>query len=211
MPPAVQAAQRPFGNVWLVRPEMGETRPGDALPEAMADLPYERSVYVTLGTLHGDPAGFGRLLDTLQELPLNLLVTTGPAVDPTSLGPRPRHVVVERYVPQALILPRVSALVSHAGSGTMLGALAVGIPQVCLPRGADQFANAEQVARSGVGLSLVGAQASPDAVRAALLAVLDEPAFGERSAAVKAEIQDMPSAAAVLDDLLALAEQRQSA
>ena len=37
---------------------------------------------------------------------------------------------------QALLLPRCSAVVCHQ-AGTLIGALASGVPVVCLPRGAD--------------------------------------------------------------------------
>ena len=55
----------------------------------------------------------------------------------------PTHVRVEAWVDQAEVLCRCSAVVSHGGSGTFLGALARGVPQLCLPLAADQFRNAE--------------------------------------------------------------------
>ena len=86
------------------------------------------------------------LLDAVQDLPISIAITTGPGIDPSLLGPRPANVAAAAFVPQELLLPLASAVVSHTGSGTMLGALAAGLPQVCLPRGADQFANAERAA-----------------------------------------------------------------
>ena len=54
-------------------------------------------------------------------------VTVGPKADPAVVGAQPAHVRVEQYVPQTLVLPHCDVVVSHAGSGTVLAALAVGV------------------------------------------------------------------------------------
>jgi calicheamicin 3'-O-methyl-rhamnosyltransferase len=86
----------------------------------------------------------------------------------------------------------------------MLGALASGLPQVCLPRGADQFANADRVQAIGAGVRLLPDEVTPDSLRAAVTAVLDDPGYGRAATAIKDEIAGMPSAAEVLDDLVGL-------
>ena len=48
---------------------------------------------------------------------------------------------------------------------------------VCLPRGADQFANAEQVARTGAGIALLPDQVSVESIRDATRRVLDEGSY----------------------------------
>lgn len=204
-PPGLQSA--PFGrmDVWPVRPSVGLAGTDDRLPRQFLELPARPLVYVTLGTVFNDPALAGSLLDALQDLPISVAITTGPGMDPSALGPRPANVAAARFVPQALVLPLASAVVSHTGSGTMLGALASGLPQVCLPRGADQFANAERVRSVGAGIRLLPDEATPERLRAAVTAVLDDPAYTRAAAAMKAEIAAMPSAADVLDDLVGLA------
>ncbi len=99
-------------------------------------------VYLTLGTIARDPAPLRAAIDALADLPGRLLATVGPQGDPAGLGPQPAHVVVERWVAQTLVFPRCDVVVSHGGSGTFLGALAHGLPQLCLPQAADQFRNA---------------------------------------------------------------------
>jgi MGT family glycosyltransferase len=145
------------------------------------------------------------MLDAIQDLPISIAITTGPGTDPALLGPRPANVAAASFVPQALLLPLASAVVSHTGSGTMLGALATGLPQVCLPRGADQFANAERVHAIGAGIRLLPDDVTPDRLRAAVSSVLDDPAYARAATAMKSEIAAMPSAADVLDDLVGLA------
>ena len=68
---------------------------------------------------------------------------------PAMLGAVPDHVRVESFIPQAEVLPGCGAVVCHGGSGTILAALAHGLPVVCIPQGADQFANAANVERVG--------------------------------------------------------------
>ena len=103
-----------------------------------------RTVYFTLGTVFHVESGdlMERVLEGLREVPAQIVVTVGRERSPSELGPQPAHVRIERFVPQAEILPRCDAVVSHGGSGSVLGALAHGIPLVLLPIGADQPLNA---------------------------------------------------------------------
>jgi hypothetical protein len=204
-PPGLQSAEFGAMDVRLVRPSAGQTTPEDRLPRQFLDLPARPLVYVTLGTVFNDPELARSVLDALQDLPISIAITTGPGTDPSILGPRPANVAAALFVPQALVLPRASAVVSHTGSGTMLGALAAGLPQVCLPRGADQFANAERVQAVGAGIRLLPDEVTPDRLRAAVTAVLHDPAYAKAAAAMQSEVAAMPSATDVLDELVDLA------
>jgi UDP:flavonoid glycosyltransferase YjiC (YdhE family) len=134
-----------------------------------------------------------------------MLVTVGPRADPSALGPHPDHVRVERYVPQGGILRRCDIVVSHAGSGTALAALALGIPQLCLPQGADQFLNAAAIATAGAGLSIPPDQVTGDAVAKAVSRLLANASFRRAAAAVRQSIESMPTAADVAPAIEALA------
>jgi hypothetical protein len=89
------------------------------------------------------------ILAALDSLDVDAIATTGTQVDPSEIGPAPANVRVERYVPQSFILDRVSALVSHARAGSMLAGASRGLPQLCLPMGADMWENADALAGSG--------------------------------------------------------------
>ncbi|MFA6575443.1 MAG: nucleotide disphospho-sugar-binding domain-containing protein, partial [Nocardioides sp.] len=133
----------------------------------------------------------------LAALPVRLLVTVGPDGDPAALGDHPAHVRVERWVHQPQVLDHCSVVVSHAGSGTFLGALARGLPQLCLPQAADQFRNAEGGVRTGAALALMPAEVEPEAIGAAVALLLAEESFRESAGRVAAEIAAMPSPAEV--------------
>jgi UDP:flavonoid glycosyltransferase YjiC (YdhE family) len=204
-PPGLQSAQFGEMDIWPVRPSVGEIAPGAQLPRQFVELPRRPLVYVTLGTVFNDPSLARSVLDAIQDLPISIAITTGPGTDPSVLGRRPANVAAAPFVPQALVMPLASAVVSHTGSGTMLGALASGLPQVCLPQGADQYANADRVASIGAGVRLLPDDVTPERLRAAVTSVLDDPAYGEVATAMKAQIATMPPPADVLDDLALLA------
>jgi MGT family glycosyltransferase len=201
-PPGLQSPQLGEMDIRPVRPIPGRVDPGERLPRQFLDLPEQPLVYVTLGTVFNDLELVRSMLDAVQDLPISIAVTTGPGTDPSVLGARPANVAAASFVPQALLLPRASAVVSHTGSGTMLGALASGLPQVCLPRGADQFANADRVQAIGAGIRLLPDEVTPQRLRAAVSSVLHDPAYTSAATAMKTEIAAMPSATDVLEDLV---------
>jgi UDP:flavonoid glycosyltransferase YjiC (YdhE family) len=204
-PPSMQGA----GNahipvVQLIRPVSYTGEEPDALPSIVQRDPRPL-VYLTLGTVHNDPTLLGRLVAPLADLPIRLLVTVGPKGDPAALGRQPAHVAVERYVSQSAVLPHCDAVVSHAGSGTVLGALAVGLPLVCLPQAADQFRNSEAVARTGTGVVLRPDAVTPEALVAAVQGVLGADAYRRRATEAAAEIAAMPAPEQVVPVLEAVA------
>lgn len=192
----------------LLRPVSDDGQGADVAALPLPELPEGRGgaplVYVTMGTIFNDARPLHMVLAALAALDVRVLVTVGPKGDPAALGPQPPYIRVERYVPQTAVLPHCDLAVSHGGSGTVLSGLALGLPQLCLPQGADQFLNASAVTSTGAGLSLSPGDATVAAVEQAAARLLGEPSF--RSAAVRlaAAIESMPSSgdvAAVLEDV----------
>jgi UDP:flavonoid glycosyltransferase YjiC (YdhE family) len=199
-PPSLRYDGEPaWQQITPLRPVAGEPAQGERLPEALAALPHPQTIHLTLGTIFNEAPG---VLETaiagLCELPLNLVVTTGPDTDPARFGPQPRHVLLEPYIPHTLLLPRCSLVVSHGGAGIMLGALAHGLPQLILPQGADQFMNAAACQNARVALALTPDEFSADAVAAAATRLITEPEFDAAAGGIRAEIGAMPTAADVL-------------
>ena len=183
-----------------------------ARPAWTRTIPGAPCIYVTFGTVFNHESGdlFPRVLAGLGPLRANVLVTVGREIDPVSLGPQPSHIRVERFVPQDEVLPFVDVVVSHAGSGSVVGALAFGRPMVLLPIGADQPLNAERCVATGVGRSLDPMQATPEDVAAAVLAMLGDPAYRRRAEGLRDEIAALPSPAAVVPLLERLAGDRRA-
>jgi MGT family glycosyltransferase len=158
-------------------------------------LPAAPAVYLTLGTVFHLESGdlLERALAGLRALPANVLVTVGPHRHAEELGPQPAHVRVAQYVPQETVLPHCDLVVSHGGSGSVLGALAHGLPLVLLPLGADQPLNADRCAALGVAEVLDAVEATPERVRAAAAAVLGDPTARRAAAALRDEIASLPA------------------
>lgn len=163
------------------------------LPIAVVGRTERPLAYLTFGTVFNDNAAFRAALAGLRDLDLTLLVTVGPDGDPDAFGSQPANVVIERYVPQTRLLPACDVVASHAGSGTVLACLGLGIPQLGLPQAADQFLNASAVTRVGAGLALAPDEVDPAAVATAVRRLLDEGSFRACAGEVAAEIAAMPS------------------
>lgn len=161
-------------------------------------------VYVTLGTVNNHAPVLRTAVGRLSGLDVRVLAALGADGDPGVLGTQPPNVVVERWVPQSRVLEHCDVVVSHAGSGTFLGALAAGLPQLGLPQAADQFRNATAGVRCGAALSLHPDDADGEAIATAVLRLLREPSFRAAAGDVAAEIAAMPAPADVVDALCAM-------
>jgi UDP:flavonoid glycosyltransferase YjiC (YdhE family) len=152
-------------------------------------------IYLTLGTAFGTPELLTMAIEGVARLDALVVVAAG-RVRPEQLGDVPDNVTVQAWVPQADLLPHVDVVVHHGGSGTTLGALTVGAPQLVLPQGADQFANADAVSAAGAGLRLLPDELSADAVAEHVRTLLPHHrSAGHRDAAraIAEEIARMPS------------------
>jgi UDP:flavonoid glycosyltransferase YjiC (YdhE family) len=149
-------------------------------------------VYVTFGTEVTQLAPLRDVLAALASLNVDAVLTVGEAMNPALIEPRPTNVRIEHYIPQRFVLARSSLLVSHAGSGAMLGAASRGIPQLCLPIAADQFENADFVSAAGIGVTVEPHQIDPTTLRRAIERLVDDHAFTPRAHGVAQEIAAMP-------------------
>jgi UDP:flavonoid glycosyltransferase YjiC (YdhE family) len=192
-PPSLSSERPPDGTTVLPR------RPVDA---NVSDHSGERPlIYVTLGTVVTNARTLDVLLAGLAELDADVLLTTGWQNDPAELSAIPANATVERFVPQDDVLPRCSLIVTHAGSGSMLGALAHGVPMLAVPHAADQFENSAAAAAAGAARVVMPDELSESAIREAAHALLEDASYRSAARVVAAEIAAMPSAAEVAERL----------
>lgn len=165
----------PPPNVRIVGPRLDDPAwAGEWTPPA-GDDPL---VLVGMSSTFMDHADVLRRATTaLGKLPVRGLVTTGPAVSPESIEAPPNVTVVER-APHSEVLRHTAAVVTHAGHGTVIKALAAGVPVVAIPLGRDQLDNAARVAHHGAGVRLKP-KASAEAIARSVRRVLEEPAFAQ--------------------------------
>jgi UDP:flavonoid glycosyltransferase YjiC (YdhE family) len=192
------------------RPSARDPAEDAAAPPWLARLGAAPTVYFTLGTVFNMESGdlFQRVIAGLRDLPVNVVVTVGRDIDPAELGPQPPNVHVERYVPQALLLPHCRLVVSHCGSGSAMGALAHGLPMVVIPMGADQPLNAARCETLGVAQVLDAMAATPGTVREAAARVLEDPAYRRAAVRMRDEIAALPGTEHAVALLERLAKER---
>jgi UDP:flavonoid glycosyltransferase YjiC (YdhE family) len=152
------------------------------------------TVYFTLGTIYNVESGdlFQRVLAGVRDLSIDVVVTVGRDIDPAELGPQPANVRIERYVPQAELLPRCHLVISHGGSGTVMNALAHGLPMVLLPMGADQPLNAARCETLDVARVIDAVTATPQAVREAVSRVLEDSTYRRSAERIRDEMFGLP-------------------
>ncbi len=197
MPPSFQRYESAQSRdvIRALRPIAEPPVPGELLPQWIEHRRNVPLVYMTLGTNNGtnsDVSMFRSVIDGLDDLDVDVLITIGFGKDPSTIGPLASNVHVENYVPQSLLLPHCSAVICHGGPGTILNSLTQGLPLLILPQGADQYVMGERILAAGVGLRLVPEDVNPSSVRANVLALLEESSYRAGAHRLKREIAAMP-------------------
>jgi MGT family glycosyltransferase len=163
-------------NVHFVGPQLDDpawAAVGGWRPDGDAPL-----VLVATSSIYQDQGDLLRRVATaLGELPVRGLITTGRGIDPADV-PAPANVRVVRAAPHGAVLTETAVAVTHVGHGSVLKALAAGVPLVCVPMGRDQKDNTVRVLRLGAGVR-VDKKAPPQEIAEAVRRVLDDPAYGE--------------------------------
>ena len=190
-----------------VRPEPFEG--GGPLPAWFDDLGERPLVYVTLGTVfNGNIPLFRLIADALADQPFEVVIALGEGIPREALGEVAGNIRVGGFLPQAKVLERASAVLSHGGYNTVSAALGAGVPLFLLPMGADQPYNAERCITAGAALGVIQPQPAgppsagpppftppdPAVIRDGTRRLLEEPAFREAARVIAAEITAMPPA-----------------
>lgn len=170
----------PPAQVRFVGPRLDDPAWAEAWTAPAGDAP------LVLGSLSSSrmtqQATLKTIASALGSLPVRGVVTTGPHVDPATITSA-AHVDVRRAAPHAAILSHAAAAISHGGHGTVMKALAAGVPLVLMPLGRDQHDVAARVVSRGAGV-VVKADASPHTLAGALRHVLRDPSYRVAAAAL---------------------------
>jgi MGT family glycosyltransferase len=152
-----------------------------------SDKPRQPLVVASLSTTYqAQQDMLGRIVAALGALPVRGLVTTGPAV--RVAADLPGNVEVSAWTPHAEIMPRAALVITHAGMGTVMTAMAHGVPMLCLPMGRDQDGNAARVEHLGLG-RVLPADASTADIAGAVRELLADPALGNHARRYAASLQ----------------------
>jgi MGT family glycosyltransferase len=192
------------GNVRYVGPMTDDppwARPWTP-PWPLRDRPF---VLVAMSsTYQAHDALLRRVVAALDGEPVYALVTLGPGLREGEVAGT-ANVAVAASAPHAELLPAAAAVVTHAGHGSVVKALAAGVPMVCVPLGRDQGDNAARVVAAGAGVRL-SRRAGPDAIRAAVRRVLGDSSYRRNAArlaeAIALEAKSGPDAVTEVEECL---------
>jgi len=149
-----------------------------------------------------------RIVDALGAMPVRAVVTTGPAVDPTTLRSA-CSVAIVPSAPHREVLRQARLAVTHGGHGTVMKALAAGVPMVVLPHGRDQADTAARIAARGAGVAL-SRTARAAAIRSAVGRVLQHDSYRDAARRLGEVIRRDAEANTLIHELEALPDaQRQ--
>jgi UDP:flavonoid glycosyltransferase YjiC (YdhE family) len=127
-----------------------------------------------------------RLARALDQLDVEAWIGTGSSTA-AGIDTTYQRVKVSRFIPLEQLLPEARLMVNHAGNGTVVRALAFGVPQLCIPFIQDQHDYAHRIADLGVGLS-ISKRASVDECAAALGKLLSTFEFLDRAEELRRRI-----------------------
>lgn len=160
-----------------------------AQPLASASRPR---VLISLSTtaFNGQEAFLQKAMNAVADLPVEVILTTGPAIAPASIQ-APKNVTVHGYLPHREVMPDCSAVLGHGGHATTMLALAHGLPLVIAPMHPllDQRMVGRVVQNAGAGL-LIKRSASPDEIAKAIESVLGEPSFSTAAESVGRRLRE---------------------
>ena len=142
-------------------------------------------------------------LEGLADEPVRVLATTNRRPPPTPIDVPPNARLVD-WVSYARTMPLCDAVVTHAGHGTLMRALASGIPVVACPAAGDMAENAARVAWAGVGVSLPRRLISARGIRLAVRRLLADPRYARRAGELGAWAERHDGAERAADEVEAL-------
>jgi UDP:flavonoid glycosyltransferase YjiC (YdhE family) len=123
----------------------------------------------------GQRETFQRMIDAMEAVEIDAIATAGPNLDVADLR-APENVHLIRGAPHDLVMKDVSVVISQGGHGTTIRSVINGLPQLILPMGRDQAANAARIEAKGAGLQLPAAASEAD-IAAAVNRLIGEPQF----------------------------------
>lgn len=136
--------------------------------------------------------------------PVRVLATTNGAAPGPRLRVPPNARLVD-WVSYVREMSRCAAVVCHAGHGTLVRALASGVPVVACPAAGDMAENAARVTWAGAGVALPRRLVTARGVRLAVRKVLAEERYARRArelAEWSSETEPAASAAGVVEGLV---------
>ena len=144
---------------------------------------HKQTVYIAMGTILNKDTDFYKLCFTaFHDLPVQFVLSSGKYTDMEPLADCiPDNFIVRSYIPQLEVLQRADAFITHAGMNSTSEALYYNVPLVMIPLTSDQPLVANRVQELGAGIAVEKHKLTPEALRAALLEVLNDSTYKQQA------------------------------
>lgn len=157
---------------------------GAQAPLPCAIDPQRPFVFASLGTLQGHRLDiFTRVATACRHIGAQLLVAHCGGLTPDKAASIDADFVTD-FAPQAAVLARADACVTHGGMNTVLDALQLRVPVLVIPIAFDQPGIAARVVHHGVGRKRSRRWLTAAKVEADLCALLGSPRYRDAAAAL---------------------------
>jgi UDP:flavonoid glycosyltransferase YjiC (YdhE family) len=180
------------------------------VPTAAVPAPVPR-ILVSLSTcaFAGQRKMLQNILDALAPLPVEAIVTVGPAIDADGLRVPP-NASMHAWLDHDEILATASLVVGHGGHSTAMRAMSFGVPMVVMPANPMIDQKGVGVALEGVGAGvLVPKHAKPQRIRKVIQTILNEPSYGEAARRLGEDIRQRDGAEVAADAIEDFVRSRQ--
>jgi MGT family glycosyltransferase len=193
-------------HVHVVGPLMWEP-PAQEVPLPLGDDPL---VLVAPSTSQDpDHRLLHAALRGLADAPVRVLATYNRRL-PSRPLPVPDNTTVVDWVSYARTLPHCDAIVCHAGHGTLVRALSLGVPVVACPVAGDMNENAARLVWAGAGVRLPRRFISPRSLRHAVELTLGDASIRGRAQELAAWVSEHDAGVRAAVHIERLAEAQES-
>jgi UDP:flavonoid glycosyltransferase YjiC (YdhE family) len=179
---------RHVGVVW-------QGMPSPAVPAAIP------RILVSLSTcaFAGQRRMLQNILDAVEPLPVEAIVTVGPAIDASGLRV-PANATMHSWLDHDEVLSTASMVVGHGGHSTAMRALSFGVPMVVMPANPliDQKGVGSALERAGAGI-LLSKHARTQRISGAIETVLHDEAYRRAAATLGERIRARDGAEVAAD------------
>lgn len=194
-------------TVRYVGPCLWEPETAEA-PDDVALAADRPTIYVSEGTAQvGDPFLIRAAVKALAGKEVQVIVTTGKHRDPAALGlgRLAPNIKIRQWASHRTLFPRIAAVVTTGGSGTVRQALACGVPVLTVPLEWDQLENAARLESCGAGLRLARRHCSAVSIRELVWRLLNRPRYADNAMRIQSSLQRAERDDGPLEKLEALA------
>lgn len=172
--------KNPMPHMKFVGPVKG--RPNDAAFDwARLEKATTPKIFVSLGTLLVDirKEFFQKLITAFADAPLTIVAATNPDI----FEQWPDNFIVNGFVPQSALMPKMDAVICHGGFNTVNDTFLNGLPMLITPIAYDHFHTAKLIENAGCGIRIRYKRLQIEALKKAVFELLEHPQY--RNAAVR--------------------------